>query len=293
MVGEGVVRVVTGGASGMGRACASRLLPLGGVLLVADRSDTIEEAAGKLRSDAHDGTTVKAVRCDVSAPEDVAALARQAADLGPLRAVVHAAGVSPMMGDWQAMFTVDLVGTALVVDAFRPLATRSSAVVCFASAAAHQLPQPFDERLTSIVEDPLAPDLLERLADAGFAQAPDGGMAYSWAKRGVVLLVQREAVGWGQAGARICSVSPGMIDTPMGRLEMRHQPMIPLMVKHTPLAREGTPDEVASVVTFLLSEDAGFMTGCDVLVDGGVVPTLRRAIGGSPMEAGPAAGRDR
>jgi NAD(P)-dependent dehydrogenase (short-subunit alcohol dehydrogenase family) len=188
------------------------------------------------------------------------------------------------MGDWRAMFAVDLVGTALVVDAVRPLATSTSAAVCFASSAAHQLPQPFDERLTAIVEDPLAPDFLDRLADACFDGTPDGGLAYSWAKRGVVLLVQRECAAWGAAGARICSVSPGMIDTPMGRLEARNQPLMQVMLEHTPLSREGAPDEVASVVEFLLSEGAAFMTGCDVLVDGGVVPALRQAIGGSLMD---------
>ena len=62
----------------------------------------------------------------------------------------------------------------------------------------------------------------------------------------------------------------------MGELEMENQPMMPVMIEHTPLHRRGTPDEVASVVEFLLSDHAAYMTGCDVLVDGGVVPTLRR-----------------
>jgi NAD(P)-dependent dehydrogenase (short-subunit alcohol dehydrogenase family) len=70
----------------------------------------------------------------------------------------------------------------------------------------------------------------------------------------------------------------GIIDTPMGRLEMDNQPMMPVMIEHTPLRRAGTAGEVASVVEFLLSDGAGYMTGCDMLIDGGVVPTIRRML---------------
>lgn len=107
-------------------------------------------------------------------------------------------------------------------------------------------------------------------------------MAYSWAKWGVRRLVEREAAAWGARRARICSVSPGIIDTPMGRLELDNQPMTPVMVEHIPLGRQGSPAEVAEVVPFLLSDAAAYVTGTDVLVDGGVVPTILRAFAVSP-----------
>jgi NAD(P)-dependent dehydrogenase (short-subunit alcohol dehydrogenase family) len=105
----------------------------------------------------------------------------------------------------------------------------------------------------------------------------DPGAAYGLAKRGVQRLVQRAAVAWGVRGGRINSVSPGMIDTPMGRQEFEQQPLMQVMLDMTPLGREGTADELADAVTFLLSDAATFVTGTDLLVDGGIVAALRTA----------------
>jgi NAD(P)-dependent dehydrogenase (short-subunit alcohol dehydrogenase family) len=269
------VAVVTGAASGMGYACARRLVQTHSVLVAADVSARLPDVAKAIQGDAPDGVDVQAVRCDLTDPGEVAKLARHVEGLGPLRSLVHAAGVSPTMGDWKLMITVDLVATALVIDAFRPLAGSSTATVCIASMAGHQISESGDESLTPIIDDPLAPDLLSRLGEAAFNQTPDAGMGYSLAKRGVIRLVQREAAAWGAVGARICSLSPGIIDTPMGQLELQNQPMMATMIEMTPLGRQGTADEIASVVEFLLSDGASYMTGCDLLVDGGVVPAIR------------------
>jgi NAD(P)-dependent dehydrogenase (short-subunit alcohol dehydrogenase family) len=258
--------VVTGAGSGMGLACAQRLAGTTDVLVLVDR-DVITPSVEALLPG-----TVEKVRCDVTDAGALDALAARVAEIGELRSLVHAAGVSPSMGDWRVMFGVDLIGTALVVDAFRPLLRRGTAAVCFASSGGYLLPS--NPALDAVLDEPLAPEFFERLEATGFA--PDAGSAYSWAKRGVMRLVQREAAGWGAHGARICSVSPGIIDTPMGRLELPNQPMMPFIVEHTPLGRQGTADDVARVVAFLVSDDAAFMTGCDVLVDGGAVPTLER-----------------
>ena len=112
------------------------------------------------------------------------------------------------------------------------------------------------------------------------AEIEDAGMAYVWAKRGVHRLVQREAVRLGRLGARICSVSPGIIDTPMNRQEAAARETNDLLVQHTPLGREGRPEEVAAAVAFLLSDEASFVNGIDLPVDGGVVAAIRTAPGG-------------
>ena len=88
-------------------------------------------------------------------------------------------------------------------------------------------------------------------------------------------LVAREAVAWGMRGARICSISPGIIDTPQGRQEYDEQPAMAMMIDLTPIKRWGQPEEICNVVAFLLSEEASYMTGCDVVVDGGISPRMR------------------
>jgi NAD(P)-dependent dehydrogenase (short-subunit alcohol dehydrogenase family) len=269
------VTVVTGAARGMGWACAQRLVAAGHRLIVVDVHPDLDSAAKELVA-GHDGS-VEVFHADVTDRAAVGRLAERVGAAGPLRALVHAAGVSPTMGDWRRVFEVDLVGTALVVDALRPLATEGSAAVCFASIAGHMIPSGADPGIDALLDQPLASDLLDRLAavDAAALEA-----AYSWAKRAVIRLVGREAMAWGKLGARICSVSPGTIDTPMGRQEAAAQPFMATMLEHTPAGREGRPEEIAEVVAFLVSPGASYVTGCDLIVDGGVVPTLTAAFGG-------------
>jgi NAD(P)-dependent dehydrogenase (short-subunit alcohol dehydrogenase family) len=138
--------------------------------------------------------------------------------------------------------------------------------VCFASIAGHMEPPPAP--IAEVIDDPLAPDLEGRLGAVGVDPA-DPGSAYGLSKLGVIRLVRRLGVPWGRRGARILSLSPGIIDTPMGRQELAGQPVMQPMIDASALGRMGTADEIAAVVAFLTSPSASFMTGCDVLVDGG------------------------
>ncbi len=255
--------VVTGASSGMGRLCVERLRGTTEHLVAVDlETPPIEGVAG--------------IACDISDPAAVTDLVADLPRLGSFRALVHAAGVSPTMADPRRIFEVDLVGTALLLDAFEPLINPGSAALCFSSSAAYQVAlQGIDPGLQALVSGPHEPGFLDIVAE----RFNDSGLAYAWAKRGVIAVASRAAVDWGRRGGRVNSLAPGLIDTPMGRQEAEQQPIMKFMLDKTPLERLGQPDEVATVVSFLVSDNASFVSGIDVLVDGGMLQGMIDAIG--------------
>ena len=257
--------VVIGAASGMGKAVAFRLRAASPTdrLLLADRN---LEAVGKLAAE----LGAEATSCDVTSPAEVGALA---AKVGSFDAAFITAGLSPTMAPGRAIVDVNLAGTARVAEALLPAVREGGALVCFASTAGHMASASQYLEIHSILDEPLAPDLVDRILAAGVG-VDDSATAYVVSKYGVLRYVRKQAAAWGARAARIVSVSPGIISTPMGDQEMAHQPAMKDMVEMTPLPRSAGADEVAAVACFLASPAASFVSGCDLLVDGGFMGSI-------------------
>jgi NAD(P)-dependent dehydrogenase (short-subunit alcohol dehydrogenase family) len=256
------VTVILGAASGMGRAVAVTFAH-SGRLILADRDESALKLAVEELSEA--GASAEGVVCDIT---DVGDLKRVAEAAGPFRSLVLTAGLSPTMAPAERIYEVNLRGTALVLETFTPLVSTGSAGVCFASTAGHMADF---SAYAPVFDDPLAGGLLDRLHAIGGDAVDDPHWAYMVSKNGVQRLVRRYAKAWGQLGGRLTSVSPGIIDTPMGRQEMAAQPFMANIVEDTPLQRQGLAQEVARAAHFLCSDEASFISGCDLLVDGGYI----------------------
>jgi len=259
--------IVVIGPGQIGQAIARRA-GVGKHVLLADKREENANAAAEVLGNAGYDVSIKAV--DVSSREDVRALVETATGLGKVTGLVHAAGVSPSQASVATILKVDLYGTALVLDEFGNVIERGGSGVVIASQSGHRLPPLSVEQnkalATTPVEELLSLPLLQP------DRVTDTLHAYQLSKRGNSLRVMAEAVRWGKRGARINTISPGIIMTPLAKDELTgprgegYRRMIAVSVA----GRAGTPDEVGTVAALLMGPDGGFITGSDFLMDGGV-----------------------
>jgi NAD(P)-dependent dehydrogenase (short-subunit alcohol dehydrogenase family) len=256
------------GAGGMGMAVARRLGQSYRLLLVDRDEDHLTLQLARLKGEGHDVTTQ---RCDVACAQDVAELARRALEAGPVAALAQVVGLSPSLGDFATIMSVNLIGAARVVEAFGEIMVAGGAAVCIASSAAHMQSVPDD--LLHLLDAPLHEGFLPRITTL-LGERATSANAYTLSKKGLIRLVQRNAVSWGARGLRIISLSPGLIASPQGAGEYKHSPSKSKLFETVPLSREGTLLEIAGVVDFLLSDKASYISGTDILVDGGLIAGL-------------------
>lgn len=272
-----VVAVI--GAGGMGATIARRV-GVGRDVVLADSDPTALHAVADAMTD--DGFAVEAHLVDVTDPSSVTSLAETAARRGPVTAVVHTAGVSPTGASVKAILCVDLVGTAHVLDAFGAVVGPCGAGVVIASMAGTILASALSAEDETLLTVTPAADLLgipsvQALLDGAQDDAGQRSLAYGIAKRANQLRVRASAGRWGERGARINSISPGVIATAMGRAELADPAtgqMVTAMIAGSPAQRVGTTTDIAAISEFLLSPAAGLITGTDVLADGGVVASI-------------------
>ena len=258
------------GVGGMGQAVMRRL-GAGRKVLLADFNE--ELLAGAVTAAVGDGYDVVSARVDVSSRESVQALAATAKELGNVTGVVHTAGLSPVQAPVEAIWKVDLYGVAVVLEEFEKVIAPGGAGVVIASMAGYLggsgIPA---DTLASLAAVP-ADDLL---LIPFVAEIDNAGYAYSVAKRANQVRVQAASLRWGARGARVNSISPGVISTPMGQQELAGESgaQMRAMIEGSGTKRVGTPGDIANAAAFLLSRDASFITGTDLLVDGGVVAAV-------------------
>ena len=259
--------IVVIGAGSIGQAIARRVSAGKHVLLTDLRQDNVD-AAAKVLSDA--GFEVSTAIVDVSARKSVHALVETATAIGAITGLIHAAGVSPTQASPATILKVDLYGTALVLEEFGNVISRGGAGVVIASQSGHRLPALTPEQNKALATTPA--DELLALPMLQPVQVMDPLYAYQVSKRANSLRVMAEAVRWGKRGARINTISPGIIFTPLAKDELTgpRGAGYKRMIELSAAGRGGTPDEVGTVAALLMGPDGAFITGSDFLMDGGV-----------------------
>jgi NAD(P)-dependent dehydrogenase (short-subunit alcohol dehydrogenase family) len=259
--------IVVIGPGQIGQAIARRV-GVGKHVLLADMRPENAKAAAEVMANA--GYEVSVATVDASSREAVHSLVEKATGIGDVSGLIHAAGVSPSQASPATILKVDLYGTALVLQEFGNVIARGGAGVVIASQSGHRLPP-----LTVEQNKALATTPVEELLSLPFLQpdkVTDSLHAYQLSKRGNSLRVMAEAVRWGKRGARVNTISPGIIMTPLAKDELTgpRGAGYRRMIELCPVGRAGTPDEVANVGALLMGPDGSFITGSDILMDGGV-----------------------
>ena len=271
--------LITGAAGGMGRACA-RLLGATHDLILADvAASALEAFADELKADGYGIAGVHAG--DIGDDATLAALTAHVE--GAPFALVHTAGLSPSMAGWQPILEVNLVATEKLLRAVEPRLAPGSVAVLIASAAGY-VPVALPDA-PAILADPLAGDFITRIGAliagaTGGAESGSSGLAYALSKQAVLAIAEKRAPAWGAKGARIVTISPGLILTPMGRKELAETPAAREFAQAAPAGRSGSAMDIAMAARFLVSDEASFVTGSDLKVDGGSIAVTKMMMNG-------------
>ena len=259
--------IVVIGAGSIGQAIARRV-SAGKHVLLADLRRENADAAALVLSNA--GFDVSTASVDVSSRESVQALVETAMAIGDVVGLIHAAGVSPSQASPATILKVDLFGAALALEMFGNVIARGGSAVVIASQSGHRLGALTPEQNMALATTP-ADDLLA-LPMLQPDRIRDSLHAYQLSKRGNSLRVMAEAARWGKRGARVNTISPGIVITPLAKDELTgpRGEGYRRMIELSPVGRAATPDEVGAVGALLMGPDGAFITGSDFLMDGGV-----------------------
>ncbi|MBV1687795.1 SDR family oxidoreductase [Novosphingobium sp. G106] len=273
--------LITGASGGMGRACARLFGTTADLVLTDVMAASLEAFSDELRTDGYSAAAHAGDLSDATLLDEL---------VGELRGeqpfvLVHTAGLSPSLADWRSIMQVNLVATELLLQAVEPVLMPGSVAILIASSAGHMMPAV--PQVDAVLADPLQPGFLDAIAAViagmGGEASPGGmgGLSYTLSKRAVHTLTQRRAIEWGPRGVRVVSISPGMILTPMGRSEIAQTAGAAQVLEAAPVGRGGTAMDIALAAQFLASDSASFISGIDLLVDGGATSAIKAAMASS------------
>lgn len=252
------------GSGGIGLAIARRISS-GRHVLLADHRREAADAAARLLEQAGFETT--AMQADVSDRRSIQAVIDKAQQLGAIKALVQAAGVSPSQAPIEAILEVDLYGTAMLLEEFGKVMAEGGSGVVISSQSGYRMPA-----LSAEQDALLATAPAEELLALDFVRGVTSTLhAYQMSKRCNSLRVRGEAIHWAKRGARINAISPGIIVTPLAHDELHGEraDFYQSMLKKMPAGRAGTPDEIAALAALIMGPEGSFITGSDFLIDGG------------------------
>lgn len=265
MNGKKNVYVVTGAGSGMGLAIAKAFKGQGAILLCGRTQSKLDALVVELEKE---GAEAYGMVCDVSNRSSVEAFAKRADELGNIRVVVNAAGISPDAGDAAMVYGINMAGTANVMAAFYPYLHQGSVHVNIASVAGYMIP--LNDGLKAL----FAKSYDEDFVAAAVEMLPNAGAAYTVGKRFAITACKEQCAKYAEKGARVLSVSPGVTETPfLGEVQEGSGAYTAL--QNTPLKRMAKPEEIADLVAYLCSDKAAYITGTDVIIDGGYAAAIK------------------
>ena len=257
------VNVVTGGGSGIGLEVAKGFNRDELVIITGRTESKLQRAVAELREL---GIKCEYKTSDISNRKTVDELLEFAKSKGTLSSVVNCAGVSGDVNDIDMVFDIDLMGSKIMVDEVYKNAEKGTVLILISSMMGHVVPdnESYNDALINPDKDG-SREIFKKFVNQNHSAA------YNFSKKGALLMVKANAERFGEKGARIVSVSPGIIMTKMAmKAQEEHPEQMKFLENVTPAKRNGLPEDIANAVSFLASEKAGFITGCDLLVDGGL-----------------------
>ena len=259
------IMIVTG--AGQISMAIARRVGHGKKIILGDKNTENAKTISQIMNNA--GFDVEPVTMDLSSKESIHSLIAKAQDLGEIKYLVNGAGVSPSQASIETILKVDLYGTAVLLEEVGKVIAEGGSGVTISSQSGFRMPQltPDEDRLLATT----APDELLKLNILQQNNIKDTLHAYQIAKRCNEKRIMYEAVRWGQRGARINAIAPGIIVTPLALDEFNgpRGDFYKNMFKNCPARRPGTADEIATIAKLLLSEEGSFISGSTFLADGG------------------------